>query len=446
LKRLALLASLAAVILASGCATPLTQLRTPVLPMESRARPEDFILVTVRNEPAPIASRAGSTLRGYDGASSYGVTSAALALVSAIAHDYDLHEVAGWPISALRVHCVVFRRPQATSGTDLIERLMHDPRVQLAQPLQTFETSTTATFNDPYAKLQPSLDALGLAEAQRWSRGEGVHVALIDTGVDSGHPDLRGRVISRRNFVDGDMQAFERDLHGTQVAGVIVANANNREGIVGVAPAAQLLALKACWHSPTAPGAFCNTFTLAQALVAALNSDAQIVNLSLAGPSDPLLTELVVRGLARGKIYVGSVPRSGRREGFPVGIPGVIAADTSAPAARPESVLYAPGQNVLTLTPAGHYDFASGSSLAAAHVTGALALLLARESGAAAADLDRLLSRTSTPVSGDGGSVESINACGALAVLLDHGTCADLAALNVRDVINATRRVAFRLR
>ena len=115
-------------------------------------------------------------------------------------------------------------------------------------------------------------------------------------------------------------------------------------------------------------------FSLAQALVAADESGVDIVNLSLAGPADPLLTQLVTRGLVHGTIVVGSVPPDGRRDGFPVGIAGVIAADSSAPAARSASVLYAPGNNVLTLAPGGQYDFASGSSLAAAHVTGVLAL------------------------------------------------------------------------
>jgi hypothetical protein len=418
--------------LACGCAAGSAALRAPALPIEAQSTPDDFVVVTVRNDPSPVASRAGSTMRGYDGAASYVVSSVALALLDGIARDYDLKVITGWPIAALRMHCVVFRRPQTISGSELLQRLAHDPRVALAQPLNTFHTSTTA-FNDPYAKLQTSLDALGVAQAHRWSVGEGVRVAVIDTGVNSAHPDLRGRVVTRRNFVDADMVNFERDLHGTQIAGVIAALANNREGIVGIAPHAELFAFKACWHSPSAAGSVCNSFTLAQALVAAEDAGADIVNLSLTGPADPLLTELVSHGLTHGMIYVGSVPPSGRRDGFPVGIAGVIAADTSAPIARPPSVLYAPGNNVLTLTPGGHYDFASGSSLAAAHVTGALALLIARRPHSSATALDQLLSRTTAALPSEAGPVDSINACGALAALLARGSCAALAASDVQD-------------
>ncbi|HZF14833.1 MAG TPA: S8 family serine peptidase [Steroidobacteraceae bacterium] len=411
----------------AGCASGLNATRPAALPGDVQANPDSYVVVAVRNESLPVASRAGSTPRGYDGAASYSTSSAALALIESIAHDYGLHEVAGWPIDALHVHCVVFRRPLEGDRAELLERLAHDPRVALAQPLNTFQTATAA-FNDPYAKLQTSLDALGIAEAHRWSMGAGVRIAVIDTGVNSSHPDLRGRVVERRNFVDGDMAGFEGDLHGTQVAGIIAAVANNGEGIVGIAPRADILALKACWHSPVSGGAVCNSFTLAQALVAAVDSRADIVNLSLAGPSDPLLSELVERGIARGMIYVGSVPPGGRRDGFPVGIAGVIAADSSAPAARPASVLYAPGNNVLTLTPGGHYDFASGSSLAAAHVSGALALLIARQPHIAAATLDQLLSKTSTAVPSDAGPVDTISACEALAALLSRASCSALAA------------------
>ena len=425
-----------------GCASGLGGVRPSFLPEPAQAHPDDFIVVAVRNESAPVASRAGSTPRGYDAAASYTVSAAALSLIAAIAHDYDLHEVAGWPIASMRVHCVVFRRPQNVDRGDLLARLSHDPRVELAQPLNTFQTSTTS-FNDPYAKLQTNLDALGVAEAHRWSVGAGVRVAVIDTGINSAHPDLRGRVIERRNFVDADMTRFEHDLHGTQVAGVIAAIANNGEGIVGIAPRADILAFKACWHGPTG-AALCNSFTLAQAVVAAGDARADIVNLSLTGPADPLLSELVRRGIARGTIYVASVPPGGRRDGFPVGIEGVIAVDSSTAGARPPSVLYAPGNNVLTLTPGGHYDFASGSSLAAAHVSGALALLVARQPHMAAAVLDQLLSSTSVPVPSESGPIDSINACGALAVMLARGSCAALAATEQGAEHGLKRSVAAR--
>ena len=183
-------------------------------------------------------------------------------------------------------------------------------------------------YNDPYIGLQHGFAAIEAGAAQQWSRGEGVSVAIIDTGVEVGHPDLVGRVAAARNFIDNDMSSFETDRHGTGVAGIIGADANNNLGIVGVAPSARLQIYKACQPlQPHSLEAQCNSFTLALALDAAIEAHAQIVNLSLGGPADPLLAQLVSFGQRRGMVFVGAVPEDGRLDGFPLGIAGVIAVD-----------------------------------------------------------------------------------------------------------------------
>ena len=109
--------------------------------------------------------------------------------------------------------------------------------------------------------------------------------------------------------------------HGTAMAGLIAAVANNHIGIVGIAPLAQVEVFEACWQlQPDNDAAACNTFTLAQALAAALASGAPLVNLSIAGPSDPLLSALVEQGMKRGITFVGAVPAG--PAGFPTSIPG----------------------------------------------------------------------------------------------------------------------------
>src|SRR6185369_8421588 len=143
-------------------------------------------------------------------------------------------------------------------------------------------------------------------EAQKWSKGRGVTIALIDTGVDTAHPELAGRIRLTRNFVDNDAERFQMDRHGTAVAGVIAALTNNGQGIVGIAPAADLIALKACWQERLDAPAVCNTLTLAEALAFAIERRSQIINLSLTGPSDPLLTRLVGRAVEQGILVLGA--------------------------------------------------------------------------------------------------------------------------------------------
>jgi subtilisin family serine protease len=158
------------------------------------------------------------------------------------------------------------------------------------------------------------------------------------------------------------------------MAGVIAAVANNHIGIVGIAPRAQIEVFEACWQlAPGSDAASCNTFTLARALAAALASGASLVNLSFAGPADPLLTALVQTGLKRGVTFVGAAAPA--EAPFPTAIPGVItAAGTEQP--LPAGALAAPAQHVLTLRPGGEYDFESGTSVAAAEITAVLALLV----------------------------------------------------------------------
>lgn len=416
-----LLALLACLVLAACAAAPV-RVPVAVLPPDVSADPDRYLLVTVRNVVATLPLHAGSTMRGYDGAAAYTVSSEAQALARAIAADYGLQQVAAWPIAVLRVHCLVYRLPAGDARGALLARLTADARVQLAQPLQSFHTSA-AGYNDRYVTLQRGFDQMSIAAAHRWSRGEGVVVAVIDSGVDATHPDLAGRVRAVRNFVAAGVSRLDRSRHGTAVAGVIAAVGNNGEGIVGVAPHVELLALRACWQAQaTGTAAECNTFTIAQALAAAIDARADVINLSLVGPADPLLGELTARATALGSIVVGAVPASGRLDGFPAGAPGVLPVAMSEDTAELSAALRAPGTEILTLVPGGGYDFASGSSLSAGSVSGIVALLRARRN-VTAAEARALLAGSMRPAGATGGAVRSIDACAALAALLASGGC-----------------------
>jgi subtilisin family serine protease len=424
-----LLPALAASLVAA-CGAQSTAVRAPPLPNAVRTDPSRFVVVTVSNQPHAVASRPGSTPRGYDATAQYGVTSAASATVRALEHDYGLSEVSAWPIMSLRVHCVVFRVPADGTAEGTMTQLAHDPRVESVQPLNEFTTQGDATIDsrggDSYQSLQLSLRTLAVPDAHRWSRGAGVRVAVIDTGVDFDHPNLKQRVLARRNFVDGDEDKFRRDRHGTEVAGVIAAGSDNDAGIIGVAPDSRLVALKACWQIPGDPTARCNSFTLAQALEAAILARVDIVNMSLAGPADPLLARLVARGLQAGILFVGAVPPSGMHGGFPADVSGVLAVEAAEESTGNPRHLLAPGHEVLTLVPGGHWDFASGSSFAAAEVSGTLALLVATRPGLTAPEAQRILARTEKRIETESGVLTSIDACEAVAAASQRNSCAAL--------------------
>ena len=140
-----------------------------------------------------------------------------------------------------------------------------------------------------------------------------------------------------------------------------------------------------------ADAARCNSFTLARALVAALDAHAQIINLSVAGPADPLLSDLIREGQRRGILFVGAAaPEHSDSQGAFVHLRDVIEVESFGGPAN-SVALQAPGREILTLLPGGRYDFASGDSIATAEVSGVLALLLAKKSDLSAAQALRLL-------------------------------------------------------
>ena len=339
------------------------------------------IVLAVANPLAPPPTHAGSSLLGYTPPQYYGAGQRAASTLAALQRHYGWHKVAGWPIHVLDVYCVVLRPPTGMSRDTLLKALAADPRVQIAQPLQVFSVYSEKSlvshrYNDPYVGLQRGFVATDAALAQDFAQGNGVDVAIVDTGVDLTHPDLKGRIADTHDMVDDDAQAFDRDAHGTEVAGIIAADANNHTGIVGIAPEATLSIYKACWYPPD-PGApaRCNSFTLAKALAAILGTHARIVNLSLGGPADPLLNMLLVRLLNEGRIVIAAMPPDGALDGFPDDVKGVITVRAADASPAPAGVLSAPGTDILTTQPDGGYDFTSGSSMAAAHVTGISALL-----------------------------------------------------------------------
>lgn len=396
-----------------------------------------MIVVTFANIPKHPAGRAGTTGSRYSG-SGYLVGQTAHQQAQRVAKTYSLREVANWPIKALRVHCVVFEVPDDRPVAAVIGILAKDPQITLAQPLQQFHTLTDSSsgfpYNDPLYDLQTNLASLGIARAHERSRGDGVRVALIDTAVDTSHPDLLGRISGSRSFLDEMAGPSGGTRHGTAMAGLIAATANNHVGIVGVAPQARVEVLAACWQlQPNADAAVCNTFTLARALAAAIDAGIPLVNLSIAGPADPLLSALIEAGLQRGAIFIGAT--SADADSFPANVPGVIGVGSVEHAVGDPTVT-APSVHVLTLRPRAQYDFVSGTSVAAAEVTGVVALLLAADPHLSASAVEALLKRTA----GTGAQANPAQALTSSASPVDAGAAlALLAATHARRVASSTR-------
>jgi subtilisin family serine protease len=333
------------------------------------------ILVMLRIPPShyrPTGDYAG----GYGDAVSQGARERT---AKRIARQYGLKLVDNWPMPMIGVDCFVMAVPDTRTTASAADQVSHDSEVAWAQPMELFSArGAPASHNDPLYLAEPAAAEWHLADLHKLATGRGIKVAVIDSGIEAQHPDLAGQVAVTRNFIAG--RSSEAEQHGTGVAGIIAAKADNGIGIAGVAPDARLLGLRACWQTPDAT--VCDTLSLAKAIYFAVDSHADVINLSLSGPEDRLLRELLKLALVRGSAVVTAFDLKLPEGGFPASMPGVIAvSDTSLAPARGD-VYTAPGQDVPTTEPGGRWFLVNGSSFAAAHVSGLVALMRERRRSA----------------------------------------------------------------
>ena len=302
-----------------------------------------------------------------------------------LAKQHTILETGEFPLSSIGVDCLVYKVPDQLPMDQIVAKLRADKRVGLVQENQVFEGIQSGE-SDAFAAISYAAKLTHVDDAHKLTTGKGVKIAIVDTGAEKEHPDLKGQIRQSANFVDGGDLNFTRDKHGTAVAGVIGARANDGIGIYGIAPEAEISVLKACWYQEQGDAkALCSSWSLAKALDAAITSGARIINLSLAGPNDELMAKLLVVAHSRGINIVAATLEQQNEPGFPANLPTTIpviatGSDGNLPQPAwlskfPETVA-APGQEILTTVPKEGYDFVSGSSLATGHVSGMIALLL----------------------------------------------------------------------
>jgi subtilisin family serine protease len=277
--------------------------------------------------------------------------------------------------------------------------LAADPRVRIAQPNYMYWTSAQTSAASASGQLQygPRLTHVDLV--QPVASGKGVPVALIDTGVDGRHSRLAGRITEGGDFTGKGVGA---DIHGTMLAGIIAS----------VAGGASIISYKACQpHSPQDVEARCWSASIARALDAAIVRGARVVNLSVGGPEDKLVTRLVETAVRRGIAVVAAAGNDGPqgRPSYPAAQAEVIAVTAVddrkqlySGATRGAYIdLASPGVDILSTAPGNRSLISSGTSFAAAHISGVAALLLERAPAHPDA-LQLLLERTAADLGAPG--------------------------------------------
>lgn len=376
---LACLCLLCCLGLAGGC---------QVLPPGAAPDPAEYsrrVLVTFEMPPGAARAVLGPKYH-YHHRDSWRAPLHLRAWIDRFAGDHALVELDGWPIASLELYCVLFGVTQPGDLPRLLGELRKEPGVTIAQPLNRFYGLTLPkrpAYDDPYVDLQYGEGAAALYALHQFTRGGDVRVGVIDSPVDGRHPDLRGQLVRQHDLVPAE-EPGDR-LHGTAVAGVIAARDNNGEGGVGLAPRARLYSYGACGGQQGRT--VCNSFDLARAVEEAIQDRIQVLNLSLAGPPDPLLEVLLSEAIGRGMIVVAS-NNGDPASNFPASHPGVVAAgrvpgaEGRGAAARADSWFLREEQ--LSTRAGGGYQYFYGSSIASAGAAG-LAALIRSQMGASRA-------------------------------------------------------------
>ncbi|MEU9342160.1 type VII secretion-associated serine protease mycosin [Streptomyces sp. NPDC048278] len=277
--------------------------------------------------------------------------------------------------------------------------------------------STTA-YADSIRAQQWGLSALHLDEAWQTTKGRGITVAVLDTGVEADHPDLAGNVLAAKDMIGFGAGPGDRDWarHGTAMAGIIAGHGHgvgNGDGVMGVAPEARILPVRVILEdgdSARAKARSTRGNALAEGIRWAADHGADVINLSLGDDSDsahpePSEDEAIQYALKKDVVVVASAGNGGDKGdhiSYPAAYPGVIAATAvdkfgtraDFSTRRWYATVSAPGVDIVIADPDHKYYEGWGTSAASAFVSGAVALIKAAHPGLTPAQIKKLLEDT----------------------------------------------------
>ncbi|WP_329261440.1 type VII secretion-associated serine protease mycosin [Streptomyces pseudovenezuelae] len=276
----------------------------------------------------------------------------------------------------------------------------------------------TAAHADGIRAKQWALDAMHTQQAWQTTKGAGVTVAVLDTGVENDHPDLVGNVLTGKDMIGFGATRGDRSWarHGTAMAGIIAGHGHgigNGDGVMGIAPEAKILPVRVILEDGDPARAKARNTrgnALAEGIRWAADHGADVINLSLGDDSASAHPEAgeddaVQYALSKGSVVVASAGNGGEKGdhiSYPAAYPGVIAATAvdkfgtraSFSTRRWYATVAAPGDDVVIADPDHKYYEGWGTSAASAFVSGAAALVKAAHPDLTPAQIKRLLEDT----------------------------------------------------
>jgi subtilisin family serine protease len=306
-------------------------------------------------------------------------------VIDALTRRYRLTRVESQNFSLLNATLYRWHIANGRSVPAVIADLAADRGIAWVQPNYLYSLQENAA-QDGTVRKQEEVDApqyaiskLHLSEAHGLAKGDNVAVAVIDSGVDLSHPELQGIVADQFDALGSTVAA---DRHGTAIAGIIAAHGR----LVGAAPAVHMLAVRA--FTVSSNGTAGTTFNIVKGLDWAMSRGARVINMSFAGPADPLMQRATASARQKGAIMIAAAGNAGPQSPplYPAADPSVIAVTATdaedhlfSMANRGDYVAAAaPGVDILIAAPGDSYQISSGTSYAAAYASGIVALILER--------------------------------------------------------------------
>jgi subtilisin family serine protease len=288
------------------------------------------------------------------------------------------------------------------SVADVVGAIEDERIVAGAQPNYIFTLQEDAakissdTQGDP---AQYVLGKLQVEQAHQVATGKNVLVAVIDSEIDVNHPNLDGTIVKSFDALGGEAKPHQ---HGTAIAGAIAAHGK----LLGIAPGARLLAARAFDDTPGAANG--TSFAIYKALQWAADNGARVVNMSFAGPADPALHRMLTAAYEKDMVLIAAAGNTGPNSAplYPAADPDVIAVtatDSNDGLFKMANsggyiAVAAPGVEILALAPGESYQITTGTSVAAAHVSGIAALLLERKPSLMPADIRTIITTSAKPL------------------------------------------------
>jgi subtilisin family serine protease len=298
--------------------------------------------------------------------------------------------------------------PKNVSETALVARLSHNPHIRFAELDRRVKSTLAVT--DPYIGSEWHIAKVGASSAWDTTQGAGVTIAILDSGVDTAHPDLVPNLVAGFNSYDNNTNVADVCGHGTAVAGVAAATSDNAIGVAGVAGRARIMPVRVAYRNSTDGGCYAYYSTVANGLTYAADHGARVANISYGGVStSAAVTSSANYMKSKGGLVFVSAGNTGTDQGYAPTSAMIVVSATDAGDLRTSwssfgsfVALAAPGANIWTTSNGGSYGGWNGTSFSSPLSAGVAALLMAAVPSMSNTQVENLLYSTAVDLGSAG--------------------------------------------